>query len=291
MNQGVQTFLTLNAVLNGYRVEESFEGGIEQAAEVLGVSCKKAQQLSDDLAGLEKDGFPPMQDVVQASLVNFFRNDEYAFIAPPNVKPISLRAVAEFERGGVLDVGQRQGLLMQFVRYLDGVSSTDEVCIADGVFYTPDVPTDVLAQLLEHAYRLVVNGPDPDNSRLMKRRNMLTISSYKEFSPSVLLGILNELVKRKVPPTAFRDTVFMIPDYMTTYQNLGVLVEASPVRADSMCILVPVRGTNSAVPVTLGCSVVAGLLGDNVRALSVLEYQDGYGQGETKGLRFKYEKV
>lgn len=285
MNNACRIFLALNAILNGKSMLLAFDNSVELASQALNMTVDKVAKLDESLNALNSATWAELSDPVTATLVNFFRNDEYAFIAPRDIAPIGIKAIAAFESQGNLDVNSRRQLLTQVIRYTDVAPTASDIRIADGVIYIPEnMSYDTLIDRIVKAYLIVTKAPSDKSSPLMKNRWNLTVSTYKKISPTMFNNICKGILTYGVPAVVYRDTLLMIPDYMVVYKNAGVIAELSPTAPNVLNVLLPIVGTDTAKVVPINLSTVAALVGDNVRGMANLQYDPTYANSSTQGL-------
>lgn len=238
MVNDVRRFLGLNALLHGHSASEVFMGAAE---ELLALDKERTDTLLQELDAIPKNECT--SDQLTHALLNFYRNNNYAFLSLNGQYIVKLEDFAHDDFMGKVDKGMSDPFIANLLRDYAMTTMEGQPYIADGVLHCTKKEFDGVVKSTKDAYKLFTKGPAGMTKKLnMLLRRHTSLEEYVPFSALELVEILDGLIAAKVHPVLCQETFLKTPDLMATYKATGCVMAFSDATHTSVDWLMDVEG-------------------------------------------------
>ncbi len=242
MTTDVKMFLALNALVNGYGMEYSFQGDI---GGILGIEDQElVQKLCESIDDLPEPILS--RDPMVLVLLNFYRNSDYTTLAAGPGYLIPLEQFAESEISGKGDPATsrafRKRLLMDCVL----TNEAGNPHIIDGVLYCTREEWENVQEASDAAYKLYTVGPDGLTKKLNRLlRKYTSLDAYAPMNPMIMLELLEQIIRCGIKPHTFLRTFLKVPNLLPVYEKTGCVMAFSDTTRTEVNWIMELEGANN----------------------------------------------
>lgn len=266
MTNESKRFLALNALLHGHDILDVFSGSITEMAECLSIDESKASNLIEGLDSIKACNLD--EHPLTMVFLNYYRNNHYTFVSfGKNI--INMSQFVNSDLSGNVSDELRYGYLTNLVKDIDLKDHYAVPTIKDGVLRCTAEDFNIVHDCMIRAYTIYLLGPGDSSKKLIKDlRKYTSLDNYSGMSGATLVKIIEQIIKTKLNPTVYQQTVVNTSDLMSIYEKTGCIMCLHSKNKSSLCWLLDVEGQeDSSTVVTVDCSHLRKYMSKGLRDL------------------------